>query len=165
MRLCIQRVKSASVTVDGEITGKINKGLMVLVGLGDVDGEEDSPPADELVKWACDKILGIKFWENEAGKPWKMSADALEVRLPVLLVSQFTLFTIVKKNRSLDFHKALNPAAARDMYDAIVAEMQRRIGEERTQVGRFGAMMDVALVNDGPVTVNLDSNEGRDPRR
>ena len=81
----------------------------------------------------------------------------------MLLVSQFTLFTIVKKNRSLDFHRALNPAAARDMYDAIVAEMQRRIGGERTQVGQFGAMMDVALVNDGPVTVNLDSNEGRDP--
>jgi D-Tyr-tRNAtyr deacylase len=81
MRLCIQRVKSASVTVDGEVTGRIDKGLMVLIGLGDVDGEEGSPPADELVKWACDKILGIKFWENEAGKPWKMSADALKVRV------------------------------------------------------------------------------------
>lgn len=162
MRLCIQRVKSASVTVDGEITGQIGQGLMVLVGMGDVDGQEGiGPPQEELVKWACDRILGIKFWENEAGKPWKMSVDTL--MLPVLLVSQFTLFTVVKKNKSLDFHRALKPDAAKDMYDAIVAEMQKRIGEERTQTGRFGAMMDVALVNDGPVTVNIDSSEGRDP--
>jgi len=157
MRLCIQRVKSASVTLaDGSVTGEIGKGLLVLIGIGDVDGDETVDTA-KLVKWACDKILGIKFWENEDGRPWKLSVEALN--LQVLLVSQFTLFTKIKQNKSLDFHRALPPVPARALYDMIVREMESRIGEERTQTGEFGAMMDVALVNDGPVTVNLDSNE------
>eukprot|EP00605_Chrysophyceae_sp_TOSAG23-4_P002757 GSChrysophyteH1.ASY1.ANO1.3040.1 assembled CDS len=159
MKLCIQRVKSASVTVEGRVTGEISsKGLVCLIGIGDEDGEE-TVDIDGLVKWCCDKVLGIKFWENEDGKPWKCSADMLNY--PVLLVSQFTLFAIVKKNKSLDFHRALTPAKAQDIYNRIVAEMERRIGPERTQCGEFGAMMDVALVNDGPVTINLDSNEGK----
>jgi D-tyrosyl-tRNA(Tyr) deacylase len=159
MRLCIQRVKSASVTVEGRVTGEISsRGLVVLIGIGDVDGEE-GVDSDALVKWCCDKICGIKFWENESGKPWKCSLEMINA--PVLLVSQFTLFTKIKSNKSLDFHRALPPVPAREMYDKIVAEMEKRIGSERTQTGEFGAMMDVALVNDGPVTVNIDSDEGK----
>ena len=154
-------------TVDGSITGQIGKGLVVLIGVGDVDtfeiqvegeeGEKTGVDPAVLVKWACDRILDIKFWENEEGKPWKMSVTSLN--LDVLLVSQFTLFTIVKRNKALDFHRAMPPGPAEVMYNMIVAEMQRRIGPDRTQTGVFGAMMDVQLVNDGPVTVNIDSTE------
>ena len=154
MRLCIQRVKSGSVTVDGNIIGQIGKGLVVLIGIGDVDGADDVN-SEILVKWACDKILGLKFWANEDGKPWKMSVTSLN--LEVLLISQFTLFGKVKSNKSLDFHKALSPGPAQEIYNHIVAEMQNRIGVDRTQTGEFGADMKVRMLNDGPVTITIDS--------
>jgi D-aminoacyl-tRNA deacylase len=159
MRLCIQRVKNASVTIDGEVCGAITEpGLVVLIGIGDGDAETEegsTAVADGLVEWACKHMLETKFWADEAGRPWKVSAEMKGC--PLLLVSQFTLYAKLYKKGKLDFHHAMPPAPAEQMYLRIVEEMQKRIGAERVQTGRFGANMDVALVNDGPLTVNLDS--------
>eukprot|EP00908_Phaeocystis_cordata_P003032 Transcript_13280.p2 GENE.Transcript_13280~~Transcript_13280.p2 ORF type:complete len:270 (+),score=78.45 Transcript_13280:340-1149(+) len=145
MRLVLQRVSEASVTVDGEVVGRIGAGLMCLVGIS----AEDGPSA---IEWATRRILGIRLWED-AGKAWTKSVTALG--LEVLIVSQFTLYCALKGHKP-DFHYAMPPAPAREFWAAFVqAVCAAHPG--KVQQGQFGAKMQVALVNEGPVTIELES--------
>ncbi len=186
MRLVLQRVKKASVllTETNTVCGEIGPGLLVLVGVGDVDGSEGAD-VESILDWAEKVIISTKFWPGEDGKPWKNSVESL--KLSVLLVSQFTLYAKMYKKGKLDFHKALAPVEAKTIYDRLVSRIAARLssaestdtggvercGTEgaseaatataaatasiRCQTGQFGAMMDVELINDGPVTLTLDS--------
>mmetsp|Transcript_35678 Transcript_35678/g.48183 ORF Transcript_35678/g.48183 Transcript_35678/m.48183 type:complete len:196 (-) Transcript_35678:55-642(-) len=155
MRLVIQRCSSAQVTVEGEVISSIGPGIMCLVGLTQTDGRTD-------VEWAVKKILGCKLWANDEGKPWRRSV--VQKSLQVLIVSQFTLYgTLDKKNRP-DYRDAMSPDPARSLYEELLVLLHERFGgansidgEPLVQSGVFGAMMSVALVNDGPVTLVLDS--------
>ncbi|KAL4418846.1 hypothetical protein ABPG77_004443 [Micractinium sp. CCAP 211/92] len=148
MRAVVQRVKSASVEVDGQIVSSIGPGLLCLVGLRDTDTAAD---ADFIAR----KILGLRMWSNgEGSRAWDQSV--VQKGYEVLCVSQFTLFARYKGNK-LDFSKAMPPAEARGAYAAFLEGLRRQHGEARVKDGVFGAMMDVSLVNDGPVTILLDS--------
>ena len=145
MKLVLQRVTEASVTVDDEVVGRIGPGLLCLVGIA----ADDDPAAME---WAVRRILGIRLWE-EAGKAWSKSVGALG--LEVLLVSQFTLYCALKGHKP-DFHHAMPPAAARDYWGSFVRAMSAA-HPGKVEQGKFGAHMIVSLVNDGPVTIELES--------
>ena len=147
MRAVVQRVSRASVQVDGELTGEIALGLMVLLGVGHEDTEAD---ADYL----ADKVTGLRIFEDEAGK---MNLSAAEVRGAVLAVSQFTLFGDVRRGKRPSFDAAARPERARELYEYFV-ERVRALGL-RCETGRFQAMMEVELVNSGPVTILLDSKK------
>jgi D-tyrosyl-tRNA(Tyr) deacylase len=147
MRAVVQRVSRAEVRVDGEVTGKIGRGLCVLVGAGKGDGEAD---ADYLV----DKVLNLRIFEDADGK---MNLSCLETRGAVLAVSQFTLYGDARKGRRPAFVDALEPEPANALYQRFVAGV-RAAGVD-CQTGRFRAMMEVDLVNWGPVTILLDSRK------
>ncbi|KAJ1494181.1 D-Tyr tRNAtyr deacylase-like domain-containing protein [Baffinella frigidus] len=153
MRCVVQRVTSASVTVDGEVVAKIGPGLCVLVGLS--VGDAETP---EVSAWMAKKLLGLKFFGDEdQGKMWKKNLKDVDGEL--LLVSQFTLYYRYK-GTNLDFSKAMAPDAARVAFDDFVATCRKEHGDEsKVQTGVFGAMMEVALVNDGPVTMNIEYPE------
>ncbi|MEW6432777.1 MAG: D-aminoacyl-tRNA deacylase [Myxococcota bacterium] len=145
MRAILQRVSEASVTVDGVVTGKIGPGLLVLLGVGKGDTEAD-------VDFMVDKIPMLRIFEDEAGK---MNRSLLDTSKALLAVSQFTLFADTKKGRRPSFIDAMPPDEAKRLY-ALFCEKCRALGLE-VQEGVFAAHMDVALVNDGPVTISLDS--------
>ena len=147
-RLVLQRVTSARVDVDGETVGAIGKGLLVLVGIADVDDDKAA------IEWAVRKILGTRLWEDAAGKAWARSVQ--QEGLEVLLVSQFTLHAVLKGNKP-DFHHAMPPARSRPFWDKFVAAVSKKL-PGKVQQGQFGALMQVHLVNDGPVTITLDSD-------
>lgn len=151
MRLVLQRVVRASVTVQGEVVGSIGMGLLALVGIAHRDGEAEA-------EWCCRRLLGTRLWEDDSGKAWSKSVSGSG--LEVLLVSQFTLYGELKGNKP-DFHHAMPPAKARAFWEAFVARMQKAL-PDKVQQGRFGAQMSVELVNDGPVTLTLDSPPGTD---
>lgn len=153
MRAVIQRVTSAAVEVEGQIVGKIGKGLMVLVGIGRNDSADD-------IDWLSKKILGCRLFDKD-GKWWSESASSLN--LEVLLVSQFTLHANTRKPKP-DFHRSMGPAQAQSMFDEFVSAVRKAHpgGAERVSTGTFGAMMRVSLVNDGPVTVSMDSKNRQD---
>mmetsp|Transcript_3418 Transcript_3418/g.6760 ORF Transcript_3418/g.6760 Transcript_3418/m.6760 type:complete len:152 (-) Transcript_3418:132-587(-) len=148
MRAVIQRVKSASVEVDGEIVSRIGPGLCVFVGLKDGDSGPD-------VEFIGRKILNMRLFENaDTGKAWDRSV--MDMGLEVLLVSQFTLYGILKGNKP-DFHHAMPPSQAREAYENFVEHIRKSYSPNMIKDGVFGAKMDVAIVNDGPVTYQLDS--------
>ena len=147
MKFVIQRVKYASVTVDGEIIGKINQGFMVLIGVCDSD---DETVADKMVK----KLIGLRIFEDENGKT---NLDLHSVNGELLLVSQFTLYADCKKGNRPSFINAANPVKANALYEYIISECKKQIPV--VQKGEFGADMKVELLNDGPFTVVLDSKE------
>ena len=147
MRFVIQRVTRASVTVDGSVTGAIDKGFLVLIGVEESDTKDI---ADKMIK----KLVGMRIFEDENGKTNLALAD---VGGSLLLVSQFTLYADCKKGNRPSFTKAGNPAMAEEMYEYIIAECREQV--ENVQVGIFGADMKVELLNDGPFTVILDSGE------
>lgn len=147
MRLVIQRVSSASVAVDGNIIGKIDTGYMVLVGIKDSDTTEI---ADRLV----DKMLKLRIFEDENGKT---NISLGDVGGSLLLISQFTLYANCKKGNRPSFINAGNPQMANELY-GYIADRCRQSGFN-VQTGRFGADMKVSLVNDGPFTIILDSDE------
>lgn len=147
MRFVIQRVAHASVTVEGNITGNIDRGFLVLIGVADTDTKEI---ADKLIK----KLVGMRIFEDENGKTNLALAD---VKGSLLLVSQFTLYADCKKGNRPSFTKAGKPDMAEEMYEYIIKECKKQI--ENVQVGVFGADMKVELLNDGPFTVILDSEE------
>ncbi|KAM0755406.1 hypothetical protein T439DRAFT_2716 [Meredithblackwellia eburnea MCA 4105] len=157
MKAVISRCTSASVTVAGERISSIGRGLLVLVGIGTTDTTQD-------LQWLVGKILGLKVFptageeEGAGGGGWKRSV--MDVEGSVLCVSQFTLMADVKKNKP-DFRKAMTAEQSRAMYDDFLAEMRMQYVPDRIQDGKFGAMMDVGLTNDGPVTILLDSSERR----
>jgi len=145
MRVVIQRVSRAKVTVDGEVTREIGRGLLVLLGVGRDDTEAD---ADYL----ADKTAGLRIFEDADGK---MNRSVADVGGAVLVVSQFTLYGDVRKGKRPSFDGAAPPQAARELYEYFV----RRIRDAGLpcETGRFQEMMQVELVNEGPVTILLDS--------
>lgn len=147
MRAVVQRVRRASVTVDGTVVGAINEGLCVLLGAGEGDG-----PAD--VKYMVDKVSNLRIFRDEADK---MNRSVLDIGGGVLAVSQFTLYGDARKGRRPAFTSALEPKAAEQLYEDFVAGL-RNAGIADVATGVFAAMMDVELVNDGPVTILLDSS-------
>jgi D-aminoacyl-tRNA deacylase len=147
MRAVVQRVSRASVKVEEKITGEIGAGLLVLLGVGREDTERDA-------EYLATKIAGLRIFEDEAGK---MNLDVADVGRAVLAVSQFTLYGDVRKGKRPSFDAAARPERARELYDHFV-ERVRGLGL-RCETGQFQAMMKVELVNDGPVTILLDSKK------
>ena len=147
MRFVIQRVRHASVTVDGDVLGKIGKGFMVLIGVSDEDTKD---VADKMVK----KMLGLRIFEDENGKT---NLDLNTVGGELLLVSQFTLYADCKKGNRPSFIRAGKPDMASDMYEYIIAKCKEQMPV--VERGEFGADMKVELLNDGPFTIILDSAE------
>lgn len=147
MRFVIQRVTEASVSVDNNIIGAIKKGFLVLIGVSDTDTKEI---ADKLIK----KMLGLRIFEDENGKTNLSLAD---VNGGLLLVSQFTLYADCKKGNRPSFIKAGKPDFANEMYEYIIDECRKT--DFLVQTGSFGADMKVSLLNDGPFTILLDSEE------
>jgi D-aminoacyl-tRNA deacylase len=147
MRACIQRVCDAHVTVDGQEAGRIGRGLVVLLGVGHDDGDAE-------VAWLADKIIGLRIFEDEAGK---MNRSLAEVGGAMLIVSQFTLYGDCRRGRRPSFTDAAPPELAERLYEAFVAAV-RKTGIE-VATGRFREHMRVSLVNDGPVTLWIDTAE------
>ena len=146
MRTLIQRVQHASVIIDGQLKSKIGKGLLVLVGIEDRDTQED-------IEWLCKKIANLRIFDDENGV---MNRSVIETEGEVMVVSQFTLHASTKKGTRPSYIHASKPDIAIPMYEAFCAEMGLQIGKE-VQTGTFGADMKVELVNDGPVTIWIDS--------
>mmetsp|Transcript_1071 Transcript_1071/g.1503 ORF Transcript_1071/g.1503 Transcript_1071/m.1503 type:complete len:219 (+) Transcript_1071:108-764(+) len=147
MKGLIQKVKSASVTVDGKIVSKINRGLLVLLGIQETDKIED-------LEYVCRKALNCRLFDKK-GKPWGQSVMGAE--LEVLVVSQFTLYAKMKGNKP-DFHLAMKSNRSEPMYDYFLELARKTYRPDRVFGGEFGAMMDIALVNDGPVTIEICSD-------
>lgn len=147
MRAVIQRVTSARVTVDARLTGEIGAGLLVLVGVDDGDGAGD-------VQYIASKIRDLRIFADEAGK---MNRSVLDCQGGVLVVSQFTLSGDARNGRRPSFASAAPPQIARALYEDVVREL--RTSGLRVETGEFQAMMQVSLVNDGPVTILLDSRK------
>lgn len=162
MRVVIQKVKSASVTVNGQVISAIEKGLMILVGISTTDTSDD---VSRLVK----KVAGLRVFEDFSnpppdqtewyGKPWSVSL-LHDKQLKVLSVSQFTLYGTVKKGTKPDFHRAAKGLDAIQLYQDFLEKLRGELGDaSRVLDGQFGAMMDVLLTNDGPVTIVWDTRE------
>jgi|SRR5271166_1149889 len=147
MRAVVQRVSRASVRVDGELTGEIAQGLLVLLGVAQADGEAD---ADYL----AEKVSGLRIFEDEAGK---MNLSVAEIGGAVLAVSQFTLFGDVRRGKRPSFDAAARPEKAKALYEHFVQRI--RGSGLRCETGCFQEMMEVELVNCGPVTILLDSKK------
>jgi D-tyrosyl-tRNA(Tyr) deacylase len=146
MRAVIQRVSSARVTVEGETTGEIGRGLLVLLGVAQNDTEADA-------QWLAAKIAALRIFEDEAGK---MNRSVVDVAGGILVVSQFTLFASTRKGTRPSFNDAAKPEVAIPLYEAFNRHASAALGRP-VATGRFAAKMDVALVNDGPVTLIIDS--------
>jgi D-tyrosyl-tRNA(Tyr) deacylase len=146
VRAVVQRVTRAEVRVDGEITGRIGRGLCVLLGAGKGDGDED-------VAYIVDKLASLRIFEDDDGK---MNRSVLEIGGGALVISQFTLYGDARKGRRPSFTDALEPEEAKRRYEQVVVGL-RAAGVSPVETGRFAAMMEVDLVNWGPVTILLDS--------
>ena len=148
MRIVLQRVSSARVSVDGRECGRIGPGLVALVGVGRDDGPDD-------VTYAAGKIRNVRLFEDDAGR---LNRSLAEVGGELLVVSQFTLYGDCRRGRRPSFDKAARPADARRIYEDLVAAL--RASGLTVRTGRFQAMMQVELANEGPVTLLLDSGRG-----
>lgn len=145
MRIVVQRSKNATVTVGGETVGQISKGFVLLVGITHSDGPSD-------VAFLAEKVANLRVFEDESGK---MNLSVLDVGGEILSVSQFTLYGDCRKGRRPNFMEAARPEQAELLYEAFNKSLQAK--GINVETGRFGAMMDVSLVNDGPVTLILES--------
>ena len=146
MRAVIQRVSKSSVKVNGEILGQTSLGLLILLGIEDLDNEED-------VSWLSRKITGMRIFSDTENK---MNLNIEQIGGDMLVISQFTLHASTKKGMRPSFIKAARPEKAIPLYELFVKECEQIIGKE-VSTGKFGAMMEVALINDGPVTITIDS--------
>lgn len=146
MRVVLQRVASASVTVEDKIVGEIQKGILVLVGIEDADTQED-------IDWLVTKITQLRIFGDDNGV---MNLSVEEVNGDVLVVSQFTLHAATKKGNRPSYIKAARPEVAIPMYEKFVITLENKLGK-KVPTGIFGADMKVALLNDGPVTIVIDS--------
>ena len=146
MKAVIQRVTEASVTIDGTIKGKIGDGLLVLLGIEDADNDED-------ITWLSNKIVNLRIFNDAAGV---MNKSVLEEAGNILLISQFTLHASTKKGARPSYLKASKPEVAIPLYEKMIAQLQKDLGKN-IQTGIFGADMKVALLNDGPVTIVIDT--------
>ena len=147
MRACVQRVSEASVTVGGQVVGQIDRGLLVLLGVAAGDSQQDA-------RWLADKICELRIFEDSEGK---MNVSLEDVGGAMLVVSQFTLLGDCRKGRRPSFVKAAPPETGRQLYEQFVTAVGGR--GVRVETGQFQAHMDVALVNDGPVTLLIDSGK------
>jgi D-tyrosyl-tRNA(Tyr) deacylase len=156
MRIVVQRVKSASVTVGegSRVVSKIGPGVLALVGLHEHDTDYD-------VQECCKKLLACKLWSNEAGGMWRHSVK--QKNYEVLLVSQFTLYGTLSKKNQPDYKLAMKSEPAQAMWNKFVDAVRTSYESEKVFDGVFGAMMDVELVNDGPVTLIIESNPRPSP--
>ena len=148
MRAVVQRVTRASVTVDTRVTGAIERGLLVLLGAGAGDGQSD-------LAYVVDKVVNLRIFPDDAGK---MNRSVLDVGGGVLVVSQFTLYGDARQGRRPAFTGALEPIAARSLYEQALTQI-RATGVAIVEAGEFAADMKVELINDGPVTILLDSRK------
>ncbi|KAF1836488.1 D-tyrosyl-tRNA deacylase [Decorospora gaudefroyi] len=154
MRTVLQRVKSASVTVDGELISSIGKGLLVLAAISKDDTEKD-------VEAMASKILKAKLWDDEAKEPpgrWKCAVP--DIQGEVLCVSQFTLLASMKKGNKPDFHQSASGDKAKMLYQTFFKKVAALYEPDKVKDGLFAAMMDVALVNDGPVGLDYTCLDG-----
>jgi D-tyrosyl-tRNA(Tyr) deacylase len=150
MRLLVQRVREAQVTVEGRLVGRIGPGFLLLVGMG---GEDDADGGAALAPMA-DKVLNLRIFRDEEDR---MNRSLLDTGGELLAVSQFTLHADCRRGRRPGFTRAAPPDKARELFDRFVGLLRGR--GVRVETGEFGAMMQVSLVNDGPVTIWLDSQE------
>lgn len=148
MRIVLQRVREASVSVENQVVGRIAAGMLIFLGVGKADEEADS---DRLVE----KISELRIFEDAQGK---MNLSAGEVNAEFLVVSQFTLYGDCRKGRRPSFDAAADPAKGEALYEFFVKQLRKK--NFKVETGRFRAMMDVALINDGPVTFIIDSEGG-----
>ena len=148
MRAVIQRVKEARVSVDNRVVGQIGKGILVLLGVGKSDSQND-------LIWTADKIVNLRIFEDENGK---MNLSLLDIRGELLVVSQFTLYGDARKGRRPSFTDAAPPEKGKEMYEEFVRYLKDKY-DIKVETGEFGAMMYVHLVNWGPVTILLDSKK------
>ena len=148
MRAIIQRVSEASVTIDNVITGKIGKGFLVLLGIEHEDTDED-------IDWLSSKICGLRVFSDSEGL---MNESIMDQDGEILLISQFTLFASTKKGNRPSFIRAAKPKLAMPLYKMFHSELSKKLHKE-VQTGIFGADMKVALINDGPVTIYIDSKD------
>jgi D-aminoacyl-tRNA deacylase len=148
MRVVIQRVTDASVKVDGEIQGEVGPGLLVLMGVEDADGEED-------IEWMSGKIVNLRIFDDENGV---MNLSVLDKQGDILLISQFTLHASTRKGNRPSYIRASKPDHAVPVYEKMIARLEKDLGKP-IQRGVFGADMKVQLLNDGPVTIFIDSKQ------
>ena len=146
MKAVLQRVSSASVTILEKIVAQIDNGLLVLVGIEDADSQED-------INWLCQKIVNLRIFGDENGV---MNLSVKDSQGGIIVVSQFTLHANTKKGNRPSYIKASKPEIAIPLYENFVQQMELDLGK-KIQTGKFGADMKVALVNDGPVTIIIDS--------
>ena len=146
MRIVVQRVSTAHVSIEGSIHSSIGPGLLVLVGIEDADGTED-------VQWLTQKILNLRIFNDEVGV---MNKSVVDVSGDILLVSQFTLHASTKKGARPSYIRASKPPFAIPMYEKMIQQLEKDLGK-KIQTGVFGADMKVELLNDGPVTIVIDT--------
>jgi D-aminoacyl-tRNA deacylase len=151
MRSVIQRVSSANVTIDGSIVGQIGPGLLILLGVAPADTENDA-------QWLAEKICTLRIFANEAGP---MNHSVRDIAGGLLVVSQFTLFASTRKGTRPSWDGAAKPDVAIPLYESFVRAASAALGRP-VATGRFGAMMSISLVNDGPLTIIIDSRERAD---
>ena len=148
MRVVIQRVSKASVTIDNEIKSSIGKGLLILVGIEDSDNQED-------IDWLCGKISNLRIFDDENGV---MNLSIKDLNCDALVVSQFTLHASTKKGNRPSYIKASKPDVAIPLYESFCLTLEKELGKT-VGTGEFGADMKVELINDGPVTIWIDSKQ------
>jgi D-tyrosyl-tRNA(Tyr) deacylase len=146
MKTVIQRVSRASVTVDGQVVSSIGQGLLVLLGIEDADGKED-------IDWLSQKIVNLRIFNDAEGV---MNCSVLDVGGDIIVVSQFTLHALTKKGNRPSYIKASKPDVAIPMYESFVQKIEQDLGK-KVGTGIFGADMKVELLNDGPVTITIDT--------
>jgi len=146
MKAVIQRVSSCTVTIDNKVVADIQKGLLVLVGIEDADNKED-------INWINSKIANLRIFADENGV---MNLSLKEVNGDMIIVSQFTLHASTKKGNRPSYLKVSKPEVAIPLYEAFITQMETELGK-KVQTGKFGADMKVALINDGPVTIIIDT--------
>lgn len=148
MRLVVQRVRSASVTIDNQVKSAINQGMLVLIGIEDADGAED-------IEWLTNKLVGLRIFDDEQGV---MNLPITVVEgADILVVSQFTLMASTKKGNRPSYIRASRPEVAVPLYEQFIKVLSAKLGHQ-VPTGTFGADMKVSLVNDGPVTLIIDSH-------
>jgi D-aminoacyl-tRNA deacylase len=146
MRAVIQRVSQASVTIRSEISGQIGEGLLILLGIEECDGDQD-------IEWLCPKIINLRIFSDEQGV---MNNSILQSGGDILVVSQFTLHASTKKGNRPSYIRAARPETAIPLYERFILQLGQMLGR-MVHTGKFGAMMKVTLVNDGPVTIIIDT--------
>ena len=146
MRIVIQRVKYASVSINGKIKSKIDKGLLILIGIEDSDNQAD-------IDWLTKKIANLRIFDDEDGV---MNKSVVDVSGNILIISQFTLHAMVRKGNRPSYIHASKPEIAIPLYESFCSEMSIQLGKE-VETGTFGAEMSVELLNDGPVTIWIDT--------